>query len=81
MPEKNQCVSHPCGCEWGTSPNSATYMHYCPLHAAAGEMLEALECLVAAQNGPPLIRETKEWEAAMAKAWQAIAHANGREWA
>jgi chromosome segregation ATPase len=43
-------------------------------HAEAAEkaMREALQALVDEQNGPPLIRDAAEWEAAMSKARAAL---------
>lgn len=38
-------------------------------------MHEALEALVDEQNGPPLLRDKEQWEAAMAKAYKVL----GRE--
>lgn len=46
-----------------------------PLEA---ELLDALEALVAEQNGPPLLgRHERAWREAMAKAEAAIAKAKG----
>lgn len=48
------------------------------LIAAAPDLLEALEALVAEQNGPPLPgRHEASWREAMAKAEAAIAKAKG----
>lgn len=48
------------------------------LIAAAPDLLEALEALVAEQNGPPLLgRHEASWREAMAKAEAAIAKAKG----
>ena len=41
------------------------------------ELLEALQDLLDAQNGPPLIREKNLWQRAMNKAEAAIARATG----
>lgn len=43
----------------------------------APNLLEALEDLVAVQNGPPLVRYETQWAEAMAKAEAAIAKAKG----
>jgi len=45
------------------------------LISAAPELLEALEDLIAEQNGPPLIRDAARWQAVMDKAAVAIAKA------
>ena len=48
------------------------------LFSATPDLLEALEALVAEQNGPPLLgRHEASWREAMAKAEAAIAKAKG----
>jgi hypothetical protein len=42
-------------------------------------MHEALQELMDEQNGPPLIRNTATWEAAMVKARAALSKADGKE--
>jgi len=42
------------------------------LQAENKRLKEALELLVAAQNGPPLVRDQFEWEAAMEAALAAL---------
>lgn len=51
------------------------------LIAAAPELLEALEDLMAQQNGPPLSlpRHAGRWQKAMGNAQQTIAKARGQE--
>ena len=68
------CKADPdCGelkvCEfWSSSPAEAD-----PVLLAENERLkEALQSLYDEQNGPPLIRYQKSWEAAMDKAEQAL---------
>jgi hypothetical protein len=47
------------------------------LISSAPDLLEALQDLMDEQNGPPLIRDAPQWEAAMDKARAAIAKAEG----
>lgn len=47
-----------------------------PLLAKIEKLREALQALYDEQNGPPLIRDKADWEAAMAKAGKALEESN-----
>lgn len=49
------------------------------LIAAAPELYEALQELADLQNGPPLIKDEDDWNAAMAATWAALAKARGEQ--
>jgi len=67
----------PCGCQSEVGPNGEFYEH-CPLHAAAPEMLEALEAVITswhAKDANRLKREP-EW---LKQVRTAVAKAKGQK--
>jgi hypothetical protein len=60
-------VKHTKGCSIGRALSGF------PIASSAPNLREALELLVAVQNGPPLLKYEREWNAAMEMAQRALA--------
>ena len=66
------------GCGCCDSPYGDNMKHDAPLMNAAPDLLEALESLLDAQNGPPLLgRHEADWQKTMDAARAAIKKARG----
>ena len=67
-------IKRDCGCETQHNGDGQWFIEFCPLHAAAQELLEALEVVNAWFWSEPL--DTTKWPAEQINA--AITHAEGK---